>query len=130
MNDAPESGQAEGATCLPVSGETLVRAARLACMRNTTVESLSAYALMLGLKLLESGIDEDEAVRALQMPGTGIDMPLLMAKRRSRDTCMDGSDLKALDFRDCKVYWRNPEDEVYGFDGDDTGEWDAGEVPE
>jgi hypothetical protein len=45
---------------------------------------VTLYALLLGLKIIEAGIDSDELIRGLQEPGTGFDLPLMMAKKRTR----------------------------------------------
>jgi hypothetical protein len=48
------------------------------------LDSVANYALELGIKLVESGLDSDELIRSLQEPGTGLDLNLIMAKRRSQ----------------------------------------------
>jgi hypothetical protein len=107
---------------LPIEGDNLDRIARLAAQRGVPVEDVVAYALLLGVKLLESGLDEEEAIRTLQEPGTGLDIPLLMAKRKSRGQFLDKDDLAALrQGSPFEVHWHD--DEFYGFgeeaDGDE-----------
>jgi hypothetical protein len=57
------------------------------CLRDgdhMDLDSVANYALELGIKLIESSLDSDELIRSLQEPGTGLDLNLIMAKRRSR----------------------------------------------
>lgn len=51
---------------------------------NENIDDAAHYAMLLGLKLIESGFDTDDLIRALQEPGTGLDIHLIMAKKKSR----------------------------------------------
>ncbi len=46
-----------------------------------SVDDVAHYAILLGLKLIESGLDTDKLIRSLQEPGCGLDIHLIMAKK-------------------------------------------------
>ena len=46
------------------------------------IDDAAHYALLLGLKLIETGFDTDKFIRSMQEPGTGLDVDLFIAKKR------------------------------------------------
>lgn len=68
---------------IEIDKETIERLSR-ALPDSSALNDKALYALLLGLKVIESGIDSDELIRGIQEPGTGLDLPLMMAKRKTR----------------------------------------------
>ena len=98
---------------LAIDNDIYANLVELAKARQSPVDNVGAYALSLGLKLLESGLDEEQAILALQEPGTGLDIPLLMAKRKSRGSLEAAAGSAAFLWgRGATVLWH--EDELYG----------------
>lgn len=62
---------------------------------NPNPEVALHYVMLLGLKIIESGLDSDELIRALQEPGAGLDIHLMIAKKKSRNHLSKVSDCAA-----------------------------------
>ena len=46
------------------------------------IDDAAHYAMLLGIKLIETGFDNDKFIRSMQEPGTGLDVDLFIAKKR------------------------------------------------
>ncbi len=63
---------------------------------NPNPDDAARYAMLLGLKIIEAGFDSDELIRSLQEPSTGLDIDLIMAKKKSRHKFSAVSDCAAF----------------------------------
>ena len=106
---------------IDIDANTRARLEKLAAERGAPLGDVGSYAVLLGLKLLESGLDEERAIRALQEPGAGMDIPLLMAKRKSRGQFMTGDEVRErVSGGRCEILWDDKwfNDETFGFEGE------------
>lgn len=67
-----------------LSNDQRQRIQKLTHEGHASTEDVAKYALSLGLKLMELGLDSEKLIRSLQEPGEGVDISLMMAKRKSR----------------------------------------------
>lgn len=89
---------------------------------NPNPEVALHYAMLLGLKIIESGLDSDMLIRALQEPGTGLDIHLMMAKKKSRTHLSPVSDSAAYKIgQGAAIDWsaQNIPDDAYDIEIDE-----------